>query len=832
MGSPGVISSCVRQACLSSHSGMIGIIFVCLVSSCWTESSIDFRSEYHSTTGCPLVHAGPEISSRLSEAAGRLLRPLNGSCNVVVALGRVEEARSLVSFAAVQALRSSDAFVVRSSLQASGIFVAACVGVSPRATAFAFYELLQNLGFAFLHPLKPIIPLRLPASLPDLNLTGEPRWEFRGTHYHTQHPLELTSLLNGYDSNGGHTDFTKWSASLPQWSMFLDWMLAQKQNYVEWMLLADTKKSESNSDRFELSESRKGRLAALISIAHDFGIEVGADVPLTLVQQHALCLLPNLHRASPISDAEIRSKVRWFIDCGFDHLGTELGSTEFTNGLVPKEQVRALNIVKAELGPSRRLLVKQHCATHEIAKGFSDPRPEFSGADINFNYLSYYADASIVSMPHTVQIYSLRDPAPTYGNSDFSDLRDWSRYLLQEGRPVVFYPETSYWVNYDSNVPLFLAPVYTKSRVEDALDLDSMTGPRPLLGQLNFESGWQWGYWLANSAQAAVAWNHMTSTESVFEYIFRFLGPAERLPLVTLLNDFADSQHELLIEGIKSAPRLPGIGAGAHTGISYIMGSEGLSDLGVVLDREAGKGAPQPDRLRFPDMWTSEIHFPGSERAFTRRQWYRKHLRPLLSRMNDTFDKLSRRFERLLPVAHVAEESLRDLFVSSKLLSGRCAQVLALYEYAAECVEHIQSENSASTTWCNSMLAAARKALASSQALVPEREANYGIDGDALVRQIRGWRTPNPTAYNFGYLWAVHNLFYWERDQAIVEGRIHSPCFGNINDPVELGFASGGSSILRDLQRVLAHLLPHEFSACLAAPDVEPRPLAQLSLLV
>jgi hypothetical protein len=31
-----------------------------------------------------------------------------------------------------------------------------------------------------------------------------------------------------------------------------------------------------------------------------------------------------------------------------------------------------------------------------------------------------------VTMPHTVQAYSLLDPAPTYGNSNFSDLGAWA----------------------------------------------------------------------------------------------------------------------------------------------------------------------------------------------------------------------------------------------------------------------------------------------------------------------------------------------------------------------------------------------------------------------
>ena len=38
-----------------------------------------------------------------------------------------------------------------------------------------------------------------------------------GTHYHTQHPLELTNLLNGYDGSG-QTDCRQcWAKGLKAW---------------------------------------------------------------------------------------------------------------------------------------------------------------------------------------------------------------------------------------------------------------------------------------------------------------------------------------------------------------------------------------------------------------------------------------------------------------------------------------------------------------------------------------------------------------------------------------------------------------------------------------
>eukprot|EP00438_Fugacium_kawagutii_P026213 Skav207553 [mRNA] locus=scaffold3647:16687:31925:- [translate_table: standard] len=152
----------------------------------------------------------------------------------------------LVGAAEVDALQP-DAFILRSSSNVSGRVLVASV----RAVGYAFFEFLQRSGFAFLHPLKPVA-WRLPA-----------------------------------------VDY-------------LDWMLAQKQNYVEWMLLADRRRSKAAAQlairmrrgakepSFELSDERRGRLQLLVAQAHAKGLEaVGADVPLSLKQQHALNLLPN-----------------------------------------------------------------------------------------------------------------------------------------------------------------------------------------------------------------------------------------------------------------------------------------------------------------------------------------------------------------------------------------------------------------------------------------------------------------------------------------------------------------------------------------------------------
>lgn len=92
---------------------------------------------------------------------------------------------------------------------------------------FASYELLKQLGFVFLHPLEPLSPPSL-VFPPALNITSTPRWPIRGTHYHTEHPLELTEVLNGFDS----TDGTAWAGMLPQLELFLEWLVANGKKFT------------------------------------------------------------------------------------------------------------------------------------------------------------------------------------------------------------------------------------------------------------------------------------------------------------------------------------------------------------------------------------------------------------------------------------------------------------------------------------------------------------------------------------------------------------------------------------------------------------------------
>ena len=131
-----------------------------------------------------------------------------------------------------------DSFVTASRTTSQSLVVAARSSGS-LGIVYALYHILDTLGFGFLHPLQPVVPggLDLEAAAA-LNGTHTPYWPYRGWHHHTEHPLELADLLNGwdamaYDSNHKAVVSETWSSMLPQMELLCEWLVANRQNKIE-----------------------------------------------------------------------------------------------------------------------------------------------------------------------------------------------------------------------------------------------------------------------------------------------------------------------------------------------------------------------------------------------------------------------------------------------------------------------------------------------------------------------------------------------------------------------------------------------------------------------
>lgn len=666
------------------------------------------------------------------------------------------------------------------------------------------YALLEELGFGFLHPLAPTVPPSLSVPAAPFELRSAPRWKKRAIHLHTMHPLELTELLQGWGKSGP-SDETGFEAMLPEWDRYLEWAVANGQNGVEWFLLwADSWKDFADSD------VRIGRLTRLVERAHAFGIMAGIDAPVAFKQQHSFRLLRTSGEL-PAELTEIRTRLDWLMRAKWDFVGIEAGTSEFTapdaSRMLAWMNEVAKHLDEKHAGTSS--YIKVHCSTGQTAAGYPDP---VTGQDINFNFLPHHADKRLGVLPHTVQHYALTDPAPTYGNTDFGYMRDFIR-AEAGSRPVVFYPETAYWVSFDVDVPLFL-PIYADRRLHDlrllAGDEDAglmglgVNKGAKMDGQLVFSSGWEWGYWLNDVVAARSAWQPergpATSNAALRQALAKYLrvfGAASG-EVVTWIADVAEAEQALLIEG-----RVNGVAPTdivKRNGQAYLQGWETWDDVNV-LAKKAGMSTlkeTQPDKIGLVEMRNPFVGGPA----------YTGEVELLLGEMEDRFATLAARGDALrAKVPAHARPLFDDMADAMRVTALRAAQVHGLYDYVDGYYDRSLSERLP-------RLNVARKALDDAQLVVTGREAKYRVPAE----RIAGWR-PNPTAYEYGYLWTVRRLFFWWRDEGKAVDAPLLPCYLNHINPVDIAFGEGQGT---DTAKVFGDLLSDaDTQTCLAEPAAE-----------
>ena len=775
-----------------------------------------------------VILTGPDVPSIVSNRIESLLREAsirnvirvepdvlpspNRPNSLWLAVGDTALRRELIEDNELETL-GSEGFVLRSGqYQNTPVLVADGNARTPDpyphgslGDAYAAFALLEHLGYAFLHPLAPTLPLDVQLPSEPIALHTRPHWDIRGTQLHTMHPLEFTDLLNGWGILGPD-DNEGFESMLPEWDLLCEWFLANRQNYVQWVLL----ESESWQD-FARSERRQNRLRRLVDRAHEYGLVVGVDVPIALHQQHAFRLLRSSGEEAE-ELAEIRSSIDWLMAAGFDYLATESGHSEFTHPDGAR-MLAWMNEVASYLDTQYNAgaYIKVHTSTGQEVEGFVD---EETQENLNFNFLPHYADPRLGVMPHTVQHYALDDPAPTYGNENFSHIRE---FLQEEAgaRETLWHPETAYWVSFDVDVPLFL-PVYADRRIHDLwlLGNDEIAGRMgrgeragaSMNGQMNFSSGFEWGYWLNDVVTARAAWNpHLdagdedTARARLLHDITRVFGNAG--PVVQqVLEDTMRAQHDLLILGKVNG--VPPTDIDQRNGQAYLQGWETFDEISDLARNFGIEAMTQPDKLGLVDM-RNPLHPPPR---------YSAEIAPLLAEIEARFvelaDTLAGLEEEIPPQSLELFWELRD---GMRMNALRATQVHGLYDYVDGYWDQSDSQRQA-------RLSAAQAALDEAMVVVSERETHYRVP----IERIASWRE-NPTAYEFTYLWTVHALFFWWRDEGKAYDVPLSPCYLNIINPVDVGFGEGLGVDAARVARELGESLGWSgLAACLAETYDEP----------
>ena len=213
--------------------------------------------------------------------------------------------------------------------------------VSPEGVAAGLYGLLQEkLGFRFYHPRESIIPSYNNWPLPErFTFSASPRFEKRGFHLHTQHPIELTEQL----TNPLHPN------AFEDVKTYIDWLARNGQNTFQFFLLREVDRN-----------TWPAHARRIVEYAHRRGIRCGIEVSLSMIQQQAFQLI-TLLRPYPSYQRQVDQTLAWLFQEPWDYLSLDVTLGEhlpFLDKLLPDVQMHIEQQVEKRYGA--RLMYATH----------------------------------------------------------------------------------------------------------------------------------------------------------------------------------------------------------------------------------------------------------------------------------------------------------------------------------------------------------------------------------------------------------------------------------------------------------------------------------------
>ncbi|MDA8414202.1 MAG: hypothetical protein M0023_10510 [Desulfobacteraceae bacterium] len=587
---------------------------------------------------------------------------------------------------------------------------------SPEGVACALYGLLQGkMGFRFLHPRESAIPEYRGWPLPGrFTFYGRPRFEKNGFHLHTMHPIELTEQLLNPDYPNAFEDVAN----------YIDWLARNGQNTFQFVLLRG------------IDRQRWPRHAArIVEYAHRRGVMCGVQISLSMLQQQAFQAI-TLFRPYPGYRCQVDDTLAWLFKTPWDFVSLEPTMGEhlpFLNRLIPDVQSHLEQQV-AERYHAQLLL-----CTHVIGGARAPREPLLAGSGI---------------LVHSVMCYSVSEAtAPVYGNQNQCFMLQTARKELPR-RETWYWPESSYWVGFDTPVPLLLLP-YLDARFQD-IETMARLG---INGHLTFSSGWEWGYWLIDWSIARWSWEYRDSRA--------IRGSTSLSPLFEILPD----AH--LRPMWEEALRLQNLYLKERGLIRFMAAATPFAELPHPFDKPF---QPSPEfhysrLLRSASMQEVNMQLAGPIR----------NLEEYAGKMGALSQRMEAMIARDYPAGNpavlkrriLARELTRALAVGALRARHRAMTLRALSAKVCERSGESCCGKITSAEW----LSHARRVRFKALELVKLQESGYRYPLPLLTGQRAGM-----TAYPFGYLYPASRLFFWEREEGQVENGRFDPLFMNIWD--------------------------------------------------
>lgn len=574
-----------------------------------------------------------------------------------------------------------------------------------QAIANGMYGLLQEaLGFQFYHPRETIVPkLKSWPLEEDFKLIAEDRFNVRGFHLHTMHPLELTEALLDHNFPNG----------IAQVKEYIDWLARNGQNYLDFNLL------ETIDEKKWIEHAKQ-----IVDYCHDRGVIAGIDISLHMIQQKAFMLYKSPPASFRSKRKQVEKSLEWLFLADWDVVNMEFSTTEFSQGnLKEKEELRAFITELITEKYHAKLVGREH-----VVK----PEEMVDGTDAEaWEQFRSPKDSLRGLLVHTVMFYSLKDEvAKVYGNENLQHMFD---ILLKEmkHRETWYYPETAYWITFDNSVPMFLMP-YLNARLEDIMLCDSINVP----GHITFSSGWEWGYWLFDWSIARWSWKY-AYTEGVWEK-----------PTATqFLNDIFPEEdiQEYFSNHLNLQQR-------------YLKDQELMQYMTAMTVTDEMIGPvnlelhPRPDwsyksirnKVSGNVLDTIEDKWIPMLNAFYDRS---KAMNDMMAK-NESLNKLSDQ------QSHIFNELNDGLKITADRAWHRSHTLRYLIGYRRSKINGDPFKNG------GKLLGKAESIRIQAIDIVRQREQNYRYDLILLNSKRKGH-----TAYHFGYLYPVRDLHFWHREE-------------------------------------------------------------------
>ncbi|PLX67874.1 MAG: hypothetical protein C0603_07075 [Denitrovibrio sp.] len=565
---------------------------------------------------------------------------------------------------------------------------------------FGLYGFLQEkLGFRFYHPKNTFIPKHANWPLPnDFNFTGKPKFEKRGFHLHTMHPMELTEQLHS-SMDGTAIDDVK---------EYIDWLVHTGQNVMQFWLLRTVDKDAWPAYATEYVNYAKSR-----------GILIGTVISLSTLQQKAFQTMNILNPMNSYT-RQIDNNIKWLLQVPFDFVSIDFTMGEYLPDLstiMPEKKKYLIQTIKDKYG----INVMEN--THVIKRD-ELTSPECAGKVI-----------------HSVMFYSItEDDAPVYGNKNQKFMFDMMKQSKME-RETWYWPESSYWVTFDTSVPLFLLP-YLKSRHDDITNI----GDLGIDGHVTFTSGWEWGYWVIDYSIANWSWAYATDGNE-----------KTTSPTSVLAELFGDESSNLFFQALAVQEK-------------YLKNKKLITLLSAKTPFEE---LPWPFNKSFQptgdySMLRAAVPFLGKSD--------RINIETDANLLIDFHDELSDIVSQLKDIkksnntviAYLRDEIIRSLEITALRAQHRH------YTLLAGAYRNYRLKDS-SKYYLSNLLLSAKNTRYTAMNIVKSMESEYRYPIALIARKMHGH-----TSYDFGYLYPVSDLFFWKREEQQVTGQRFDAFYMNL----------------------------------------------------